>query len=357
MGGIAVAGRVRIGIIGSGGIAGAHMHAYAQIPEAQVVAVCDVLPGRAHQFIERHGLEGARAFTDHRAMLEGDFDAVSVCTFNQAHHQPTVDALAAGKHVICEKPMAVTLGQAVAMADAADANKRILTIGFQSRYEPNIEMVKRVAASGELGEVYYFETGGGRQRGIPGGTFVHQATAGGGAILDIGCYSIDTAMHLMDHPRPTTVSAVTAAPFGGSPRWREAGFDVEDFGAAWVRFESGAVFLFKISWAMHADSLGPCLFLGTRGGLRIGATGGLGDDTIDKVEFFTDLDGRPVRTELPLQRGGGRAFLRKMAAFVTAVQTGGPAPIPGRQVLRSMAIVDGIYRSAAQGREVGVAAV
>lgn len=354
---MAVADRVRIGIIGSGGIAGAHMHAYAQIPEAQVVAVCDVLPGRAQQFIERHGILGARAYTDHRAMLEADFDAVSVCTFNQAHHRPTVDALTAGKHVICEKPMAVTLQQAVEMADAADANGRMLTIGFQSRYDPNIEMVKRVASSGDLGEVYYFETGGGRRRGIPGGTFVKSETAGGGAILDIGCYSIDTAMHLMDHPRPKSVSAVTAAPFGAGPRWREAGFDVEDFGAAWVRFDGGAVFLFKISWAMHADSLGPCLFLGTKGGLKIEAGGGLGDDTIDKVEVFSDLDGRPVRTELPLQRGGGRAFLRKMQAFVTAVQAGGPAPIPGRQILRSMAIIDGIYRSAAQGREVDVAAV
>jgi len=349
---------VRIGIIGSGGIAGAHMEAYGRIPEAAVVAVCDVVPGRAQEFIARNGLEGARAYTDHRALLEGDLDGVSVCTFNRAHCQPTVDALRAGKHVICEKPMAVTLGEAVAMADAADAAQRILSIGFQSRYDPNIELAKRVAASGALGEVYYAETGGGRRRGIPGGSFVKQATAGGGAILDIGCYSIDTVMHLLDHPRPVSVSAMTCAPFARRPPYAQWGVEVEDFGAAWVRFDTGCIFLFKISWAAHTDSLGASLLLGTEAGLKLEAPGGLGDDGVTRMELFHDLDGEPVRTELPVRRDRfSRAFLRKMQEFVRAVQTGGPAPIPGRQVLRSMGIIDGIYRSAAAGREVEVPAL
>ena len=346
---------VRIGIIGSGGIAGAHVRGYAAIPEAQVTAVCDVVEGRAAGFIERHGLSGARPYTDHRAMLQGDLDAVSVCTFNRAHCRPTVDALRAGKHVICEKPMATTLAEAVEMVEAAEQAGAILTIGFQSRYDPNIESAKAVAASGQLGDVYYCETGGGRRRGIPGGSFIKQATAGGGAILDIGCYSIDTAMHLLDHPRPLTVSAMTAAPFASRAPYRDWGVEVEDFGAAWVRLEGGAVFCFKIAWSMHADSLGSSLLLGTAGGLRIEAPGGLGDDGVTRMEVFSDLDGEPARTELPLRRQrGDRAFLRKMQAFVHAVGSGGPAPIPGRQVLRSMAIIDGIYRSAALGREVEV---
>ena len=358
---------VRIGIIGSGGIAGAHAAAYKQIEGARVVAVCDVVPGRAQAFIERHGLEGAVAYEDHRRMLEADLDGVSVCTFNRAHHQPTVDALRAGRNVLLEKPMAVTLAEAVEMAEAAERAGRILSIGFQSRYDPNIMLCKHVAESGALGQVYYVETGGGRSRGIPGGTFVRRETAGGGAILDIGCYSLDTAMHLLGHPRPLTVSATTSNHFGRSPeyvravggRWDPATFDVEDFGVAFVRLEGGVTLVFKISWAVHTDSLGKTQFLGTRGGLQIDAPGGTGDEGVQGIVLFHDEAGVPVRTELPPRRGrrGPDPFVRKVEEFVAAIADGGPAPIPGSQVLRSMAIIDGIYRSAERGREVEVPAV
>jgi predicted dehydrogenase len=165
-------------------------------------------------------------------------------------------------------------------------------------------------------------------------------------------------MHLLGHPRALAVSALTAAPFARREPYREWGVEVEDFGAAWVRLETGAVFVFKISWAMHAESLGASLLLGSEAGLRLEAGGGLGDAGVARMELFRDLDGQPVRTELPVRAAReSRAFLRKMEDFVRAVQTGGPAPIPGRQVLRSMAIIDAIYRSAAAGREVEVPAV
>jgi predicted dehydrogenase len=360
---------VRIGIIGSGGIAAAHAERYRRIPGVEVVAVCDVVPGRAQAFIERHGL-AARAYDDHRRLLEADLDGVSVCTFNRAHHGPTVDALRAGKHVLVEKPMAVTLAEAVEMAEAAARAGRILTIGFQSRYEPEIEICKRVMDSGALGRVYYVETGGGRRRGIPGGTFIRRETAGGGAILDIGCYSLDTAMHLLGHPRPLTVSAAIANPFGRSAEyaraqgagwgggWDPATFDVEDFGVAFVRLEGDITLVFKIAWAMHTDSLGKTQFLGDRGGLQIDASGGTGDEGVRALTLFHDEAGGPARTELPLgRRRNTDAFLRKLEEFVRAIREGLPAPIPGSQVLRSMAIIDGIYRSAEAEREVDVPAV
>jgi predicted dehydrogenase len=358
---------VRVGIIGSGGIAGAHAAAYKQIAGARVVAVCDIVPGRAQAFIERHGLEGAVAYEDHRRLLEADVEGVSVCTFNRAHHQPTVDALRAGRHVLLEKPMSVTLAEAVEMVDAAAAAGRILSIGFQSRYDPNIMLCKRVADSGVLGKVYYAETGGGRSRGIPGGTFVRRETAGGGAILDIGCYSLDTALHLLGHPRPLTVSATTSNYFGRSAayvqsvggHWDPATFDVEDFGVALVRLEGDVTMVFKISWAVHTDSLGKTQFLGTAGGLQIDAPGGTGDEGVRGIVVFRDELGTESRTELPLRLGrrGPDPFVRKVEAFVAAIREGGAAPIPGSEVLRSMAIIDGIYRSAERGREVEVPAV
>ena len=373
-GGLAVAepkaGRpVRIGIIGSGGIAEAHADSYRQIPEAEVVAVCDIVPGRAQAFIDRCGFQ-ARAYDDHRKMLESDIDGVSICTFNMAHHQPTVDALTAGRHVLLEKPMAVTLGQAVEMRDAAERAGRILSIGFQSRYDPDIMLCKEIVDSGELGKIYYVETGGGRRRGIPGGTFIRKETAGGGAILDIGCYSIDTAMHLLGHPRPLTVSAMTSNHFGRSKEyaraqgagwgggWDADAFSVEDFGVAFVRLEGDITFVFKISWAANTDSLGKSQFLGDRAGLQIEASGGLGDAGVQAINLFHEAQGRPARTELPVgRRRRVDPFLRKVQEFVHAIREGGPAPIPGSQVVRSMGIIDGIYRSAALGHEVDIPAL
>ncbi len=350
---------VRIGIIGAGGIASAHLAAYRQVPGVQIRAVCDVVAGKAEEFIRRHAVEEAEAFTDHRRLLaEDSIEAVSVCTPHQFHHRPTVDALLAGKHVMCEKPMAASLAQAMEMVEAAERAGRILTIGFQSRYDANVDLARRVVVSGQLGAIYYVETGGGRRRGIPGGSFVKRDTAGGGALLDIGCYSLDTVLHMLGHPRALRVAGMTAAPFAGRPPYRERGIEVEDFAAAWVRLETGATLLFKIAWAMHADSLGTSLLLGDEGGLRIEAPGGLGDAGVRRLELFHDMGGMPVHTELPLARSDEpRPFLRKIGHFIAAVRSHGQAPIPGHQVLRSMAIIDAIYRSAQSGREEVVATV
>jgi predicted dehydrogenase len=342
---------VRIGIIGSGGIAGAHAERYKTVPGAKAVA--DVVPGRAEQFIQRFGFEGARAFTDHREMLKEELDGVSVCTFNAAHYQPTMDALAAGRHVLLEKPMAVRLSEGVEMVRAARRAGRILTIGFQTRYEPRVMTARRIVASGALGKIYYAETGGGRRKGIPGGSFVRKETAVGGAVLDIGCYSLDTALHVMGNPRPLTVSAFTGNHFGKSPvyskqawggQMRPEDFTVEDFGMAMIRLEGDAVLLFKISWAMHADTLGAGYFLGTEGGLNL-----------DGMKLYHDQFGVGVVTEVPTSGGNwSDAFHRKIEHFVQAIRTGGPAPIPGEEEIHATAIIEAIYRSAEERSEVRI---
>ena len=125
-------------------------------------------PGAAESFIKAQGLDGARAFTDHRELLEFGVDAVSICTPNVAHHETSIDALNAGVHVLVEKPMAVTLEQAIDMVRTAKRTGRLLSVGFQPRYDPNMQMIKEIVRSGQLGTVYYVETGGGRRRGMPG---------------------------------------------------------------------------------------------------------------------------------------------------------------------------------------------
>src|SRR5262249_49753153 len=143
---------VRIGIIGAGGIARAHMMAYQRVPGVEIVAIADLLPERAEAMAR--GWNIPHVFADHRALLElNGIDAVSVCTFNQAHRQPTVDALQAGKHVLVEKPLAFALDDAVAMIGAARRSGKILHTGFWQRWQPDLLAAKRIVDSGALGQI------------------------------------------------------------------------------------------------------------------------------------------------------------------------------------------------------------
>ncbi len=351
---------VRIGIIGSGGIARAHARAYKELPGVEIAAVCDIVPGKAQAFIDQLELIGARAFDDHRQLLQLDLDGVSICTPNVAHHRTSIDALEAGKHVLTEKPMAVTLDQAVEMARTAKRTGRILTVGFQPRYDPNMRAVKELVRTA-LGKVYYVETGGGRRRGLPGGTFIRKDLAGAGALADIGCYALDFVLDALGYPKPLTVSAYASSYFGTNPRYhREAErFEVEDFGAALVRLEGGVVLSFTTSWAMHLDTLGPAIFLGTEAGLKVTPSGsgpwaGAWDGGIGSITLYHDLHGYQTESPIPVRQHNVRIFFEKIKDFVGAIREGRPAPIPGEQIVRNQAIIDGILRSAAAGREVSI---
>jgi predicted dehydrogenase len=348
----------RVGIVGTGSIAAAHVRAYREVEDVVLAGLCDVVPGRAEAFAGRLGLEAHTVFESVEDMVANGVQAVSVCTPNAAHAAPTIAALEAGADVLVEKPMASSLADALAMVRAAQASGRILSVGFQERYDPNLAMLRALVASGALGRVYYAQIGGGRRRGIPGGSFVRKASAGAGAIADIGCYSLDFVLYLLGFPRPVSVSASATAAFGTDPaQGGVEGFDVEDFGAAFVRFEDGLVLDFKIAWAMHMDSLGATFLLGTKAGLRLTevADKGVWDEGVGSVTLFHDVAGRPAESRLSLAPRRVRVFDAKVAAFVEAVRGGAPAPVPAEQGLIVQAVIDGILRSAEVGHEVAVA--
>jgi predicted dehydrogenase len=343
---------VRIGIIGAGGIARAHAMAYQSVPSTEVVAVADVLPERAEALAREWNIP--QVFADHRSLLALDeIDAVSVCTFNQAHRQPTVDALEAGKHVLVEKPLAFSLDDAVAMISAARRSGKILHTGFWQRWQPEIQAAKRMVDSGALGDLYYAQMIGGGRRRIPGGSFLRRDTAGAGPIVDIGCYNLDTFLFLAGDPRPVSVSAMLSYHLGkqlpnvpGDWGHDPAAVEVEDFSAAFVRFESGLVLNFVIYWAAHTDDLGPSTLLGTHGGLQLSPT----------LVLFRDEFGvlTNVSPQLPDLTEPHRMhhFKPQARIFVDAVRAGGPTPVEPTTILFSQVIMDGIYRSAAAGREV-----
>jgi len=354
--------KIRIGIIGTGGIANAHMRAYLSMDDVEVVGGADIVPGKARAFFDRYDMADAQAFEDFGELLKLGLDGVSVCTYNSTHSICSIGALNAGVNVLCEKPMSVTLDQAVQMVKAQKAAGKILTIGFQPRYDPDMIMVRDLVRSGILGKIYYVQTGGGRRRGMPGGNFIRKELSGMGALGDIGCYGLDIAMNSLGYPKPLTVSAYAADYFGKNPKYQKEykAFEVDDFSVALIRLEGNIALDFRMSWAMHMDALGDTYFLGTDAGLKVkspglGTTwGGAWDGTIGPVYLYNDIKGNHAETMIPLKGENVDRFKLKVRAFVDAIISGGPDPIPASQILYNQAIIDGIMRSSAACREVTV---
>ncbi|MEZ4866535.1 MAG: Gfo/Idh/MocA family oxidoreductase [Caldilineaceae bacterium] len=344
---------VQVGVIGAGGISRIHLHTLSNLPGVAIAAIADVALDRAQARAEQFNIP--QVYTDYHDLLaRDDIQAVHVCTFNQAHRAPTVDALNAGKHVMVEKPMAATLADATEMVRTARKSGKLLMCGLKTRYSDDIMAAKRIIESGELGEIYYAETVAERRRGIPGGSFVRQASAGIGATADIGVYSLDTALHLMGHPTPISVSGITTnrigknsqPPLGAGWRWDPEQLEVEELGIAWIRFSNGAVLVLKTTWAMHMDTVGGTFFLGSNAGLRL----------TPELKIFRDEWGYLVDIApqaKPTQ--DVELFRREIEDFYKAIAEGRPAPIAPEGVLLTNVIIDGIIASAQQGgREVAV---
>ena len=361
--------KVRVGIIGTGWIADAHMVSYLKQPDVEIVAAADLIEGKAEAFCKKHGVE-AKCYRSHKEMLDDEslkLDAVSVCTYNRTHAECAIYALNKGVNVLLEKPMCVTTEEAVEIMRAEKASGKVLSIGFQPRLDENMKMIKKIVQSGVLGQVYYIQTGGGRRRGIPhpfGTSFIEDATAGIGAVGDIGCYSLDMVLNAIGYPKPLTVSGYKSALFGTRPDYctyvksghpeYAAKFGVDDFAAAFVRLEGGIILDFRIAWAMNMDTPGDTIILGKKAGLRIPSTDCWNGSVGGPMKIYRDVAGVCTEFEVPILGGGGNLFDKKVRSFLDAVKFGGESPVPSSQIINNQAILDGIVRSAELGREVEI---
>ncbi len=354
--------KLRVGIIGTGWIAEAHIECYKQMPDVEIVAGADLIPGKAEAFFKRYDVEGVRCYPNHKAMLDAEqLDAVSVCTYNATHAQCTIDALEKGVNVLLEKPMCVTIDEAAAIIRAEKKSGKLLSIGFQPRVDQNMQMIKKIVESGELGEIYYIQTGGGRRRGIPNSTFIEKKTAGIGALGDIGCYSLDMVLNAIGYPKPLTVTGYTSNFFGTNPLYNNpadaARFDVDDFAAAFIRLEGGIVLDFRISWAMHVNTPGDTIIMGKKGALRIPSTECWNGTVGGPMTLYHDVAGQQTETVIPLlpqSDSSGGLFYSKIRSFLDAIKNGTEAPVPSCQILYNQAIIDGIVKSAEAGREIEI---
>lgn len=357
--------KLRIGIIGTGGIAGSHIASYKKQPDVEVVAGADLIPGKAEKFFKDNEVE-AKAFTDYKEMIDTmNLDAVSVCTYNRTHAECTIYALEHGLPVLLEKPMTVTLEEAVAIREAEKKSGKIVSVGFQPRFDANMQMIKKIVQSGELGRIYYVQTGGGRRHGIPvswSETFIENDKAGLGALGDIGCYSIDLVMNALGNPKPLTVTGTATDYFGTTPEaYSQVGkpecakkFSVDDFASAYIRLEGGIILDFRIAWYMHLDTPGDTIIMGTKGSLRIPSTDCWNGSFWKPMTIYHDVAGEPVETVIPLLPATPDLFDRKIRSFLNAVITGSEAPVPTSQIIYNQAILDGIQRSSDCGHEVEI---
>jgi len=363
--------KIRVGIIGCGWIAGSHLKAYLKQPDVEIVAGADLIPGKAKAFFEKHGVENVKTdYASHKEMLDDEslqLDAVSICTYNRQHAEPTIYALKKGVHVLLEKPFTVTLDEAVECMRAEKESGKVLSIGFQPRMDANMKQIKKIVQSGALGQVYYIQTGGGRRRGIPtpfGTTFIEETTAGVGALGDIGCYSLDMVLNAVGNPKPLTVSGYKSDFFGKDPKYSGYAngkgekysqlFGVDDFAAAFIRLEGGIILDFRIAWAMNLDTPGDTIIMGTKGSLRIPSTECWNGSVGGPMKLYHEVAGQQVVTELPVIKEKNELFDMKIRTFVDACKNGTPAPIPTSEIVYNQAIIDGIARSAELGKEVEI---
>lgn len=359
--------KLRVGIIGTGWIAGSHMNSYLNMPDVEVVAGADLVEGKAEAFFAKYNVN-AKCYRSHKEMLDDEslkLDAVSVCTYNKTHAECTIYALQKGVHVMLEKPMCVTLEEAVEIRRAEKESGKILSIGFQPRLDENMKMIKKIVDSGELGKVYYIQTGGGRRRGIPtpyGTTFIEEETAGIGAIGDIGCYSLDMVLNAVGYPKPLTVTGYTSNFFGvrpdyyktkGHPEYADK-FQVDDFAAAFIRLEGDIILDFRVAWAMNIDTPGDTIILGTEAGLRIPSTSTWNGTVGGPMKIYREVCGQQTETEIPIIETEGKLFDLKIRSFLDAIKNGTEAPVPSSQIIYNQAIIDAIVKSAKLKREIEI---
>ena len=222
----------------------------------------------------------------------------------------------------------------------------------------NVTLKNKGLDSGELGKIYYIQTGGGRRRGIPNSTFIEDKTAGIGALGDIGCYSLDMVLHAIGYPKPLTASGYVSSYFGTNPLYNNpadaARFNVDDFAAAFVRLEGDIILDFRIAWAMNINTPGDTIILGTKGGLRIPSTDCWNGSVGGPMTLYHEVAGEQTETVIPIIKEEADLFDRKIRTFLDASKNGTPAPIPSSQIIYNQAILDGIVKSAELGREVEI---
>ena len=347
---------LKVGLVGVGGISRTHMPGWAASEEAEVVAGSDISAEALEEWGALHNIKKLTTNAD-ELFSDPDIDIIDLCVPNMYHAPLAIAALEAGKHVICEKPLAPTPQDIQRMIAARDKSGKQLMTAQHFRFAGVSQAMKAEIDTGTLGDVYHARGWMLRRNGlIPTATFIEKKHSGGGPCIDIGVHILDLTLWMMGNPRPVTVSGVADARLAHLPgafaTWREgpipSSFDVEDYAVAFVRFENGATLVLEVSWLLHHDISGEDMqawIYGDKGGCHWPSAQFL--DTNYTTRQFNN------RT-LQLTQDKMEPHALECVEFAKAIASGAPSPVPAEQSLQVLAILDGIYRSQSEGREVTI---
>lgn len=354
--------KVKVGIIGCGGIAnGKHMPGLSKVKNAELVAFCDIVVERAEAAKAKFGTEDATVYENYNELLnDPSIEVVHVCTPNDSHADIAVAALEAGKHVMCEKPMAKTAEGARRMLEAAKRTGKKLSIGYQNRLRADSRYLKEACDRGELGEIYFAKAHAIRRRAVPTwGVFLDEEKQGGGPLIDIGTHALDLALWMMNNYKPKAVlgrayhklSQTENAANAWGP-WDPKEFTVEDSAFAMITMENGASIVLESSWALNTLDIDEAKV--SLSGTKAGA------DMKKGLRFNGESNSRLYVNEVELS-SGGVAFYEGQSEnevelearlWIEAVINDTEPVVTAEQALVVSEILEAIYESSRTGKAV-----
>ena len=343
---------LKVGVIGVGGIARTHYPGWQQSPHTEIAALSDVVPETLKRVGEELGVKKLYAKPED-LFADKDIDIIDVCTPNMYHTPLTVAALEAGKHVVCEKPLAPTPADIKQMIAARDKSGKLLMTAQHFRFQGNSRALKAELDKGLVGDVYHARCWMLRRCLTPTGAgFILKKNSGGGPCIDIGVHILDLTLWMMGNPKPVSVSGITQDKLVHQPGAFSAWggpipqtMDVEEFAAAFVRFDNGATLVLEVAWQLHHDTMGEDMQMwlyGERAGAHWPENG-----------IVTSLNDTQQLTKTVLQHAPGREpHAEECMVFADCVAGGKPSPVPAEQSMDVIAILNGLYESAAAKKEV-----
>ncbi len=354
---------IRIGIIGCGLIGKRHIEKYQAIPGAKIVALCDIDAKAVQDASQKYDV--SETYTDYEEMIaRDDLDAVDVCLHNQLHRPVSIDALQAGKNVYCEKPIAATYADGLAMVEAANKTGKKLHIQVGTMFGDNTRAARAMIDAGKLGDVYHGRVYVNLRRNRPfvdgaatTPAFVRKETAGGGALIDWGIYVICQGLYLMGNPKPKRITGQTYDKIPMDARRREeSGYDVEEMGCGFVHFENGATMDVLAAWALNLDNISSCSIAGVDGGIVMPSFFDRSPMQFihleEHMEMTTQLDAKKLVKRWSVLDGQGDAYDSPQHHWIRALQ-GKVELMPTAEVALNMIfIAEGIYKSVDMDREV-----
>lgn len=342
--------KLNIAIIGAGNIAqSAHLPAYKERNDVNLVAICDWNLERAQEVAKQYNIPNVFRTVEEALENVPEIEAVDICVWNRSHAPVAIAAAKAGKHILCEKPMAWSVEQAEEMKKAVEENGVLFMLAVVCRFQNETQVLKEAIDKGRLGDIYFAKTSYVRRRGTPVGWFTDTAKAGGGPVIDIGVHCIDRTWYLMGKPKPTRISASTSYAIGdyqtkGVDRWHAldsevTAFDTEDSASGMIHFENGASMLFEVSWAINLEDDFNTILAGSKGGAKLIPLTIYGEEN----HYLSD-------TKLTFTTNNG--YADEIDHWIDCIRTGKKPLADENDGVMVQKMLEGIYTSANQHKEI-----